>query len=120
MWLPVLLLVGDVNLVISGAASGIPFAGFGIQRVSGTAAAQECDVGREREGECAMGVGGGCQSKVGQRKEGPALGAVAGIEVLFRNDQTCFAIPFFYFYQFHANIVGEAVFLENSCGVILL
>lgn len=67
-----------------------------------------------------MGVGGGCQSKVGQRKEGSALGAVAGIEVLFRNDQTCFAIPLFYFYQFHANIVGEAVFLENSCGVILL
>ena len=110
------VLGGDVYLVTAGGAAGVAFAGFGVEGVAHAAGAQESDVGREGEGKRAVRVGGCCQREVGQGKEGAALCASAGIEMLGGDGKAGFGITGFYFQQLHACIGGIAVVLEKFVG----
>ena len=113
------LLVGDVDLVISGGAADVAFACFGIQYIARSAAAQEGDIGRKREGQCSVGVGCCCQCQVGKGEDGTPLRTASRIEMLCRDNQACLAVSFpLFLISSTPAFVAKRSFLKNSCAVM--
>lgn len=112
------LLVGDVDLVISGGAADVAFACFGIQYIAQSAAAQEGDIGRKREGQCSVGVGCCCQCQVGKGEDGTPLRTASALRCSAVITRRALLYPSFISISSTPAFVAKRSFLKNSCAVM--
>ena len=76
---------------------------------AGTDTPHESNVGRRRDGECAVAVGGSSKCKVGQSEQHSALHTTAGIQVVRLYANLCMGETFGDLYQLYPIKAGKLI-----------